>query len=66
VREFLSDNDVRFEDRNIRQDELARTELAERTGALVVPQLFWRERHIVGFDPDALAQLVREYREATA
>ena len=35
-----------------------------RTGQLVVPQLFWRDRHIVGFDPDALAELVAEYRGA--
>ena len=66
MREFLSDNEVPFVDRNIRQDESARAELAGRTGALAVPQLFWRDRHIVGFDPDALAELVREHRETAA
>lgn len=66
MREFLSGNDVPFEDRNIRKSETFRTELQERTGALVVPQLFWGERHIVGFDPDALAELVRDYRGGTA
>ena len=62
MREFLSDHDVPFEDRNIRRSKADRDELATRTGMLVVPQLFWRDRHITGFDPDALTDLVREYR----
>ncbi|HEY3185747.1 MAG TPA: glutaredoxin family protein [Gaiellaceae bacterium] len=63
MREFLSDHDVPFEDRNIRGSDAAREELGTRTGALVVPQLYWRDRHIVGFDPEALTELVRAYRE---
>ena len=62
MREFLSDNDVEFDDRNVRRSEDARAELASRTGAVVVPQLFWRDRHVVGFDPQALAELVDAYR----
>jgi glutaredoxin len=64
VREFLSDHDVPFADRNIRKSEGARSELSSRTNLLVVPQLFWGDRHIVGFDPEALTELVQEYREA--
>jgi hypothetical protein len=63
VREFLSDNDVPFVDRNIRQSEVFRAELAARTDALVVPQLFWRDVHIVGFAPTELADLVTAYRQ---
>ncbi len=66
MREFLSDNDVPFEDRNVRKSESARADLAARTGTLVVPQLFWGNRHIVGFDPDRLAELVAAYRAAAA
>ena len=66
MREFLSDNDVPFEDRNIRQSEEARAKLAERSADLVVPQLFWGDMHIVGFDPEALDRLVRAYRTAAA
>lgn len=62
MREFLSDNDVPFEDRNIRQDRTAHDELTARTGRLVVPQLFWGDWHIVGFDPEALTGLVHAYR----
>ena len=66
MREFLSEHEVLFEDRNIRRSEEAREELAARGGALVVPQLFWRDRQIVGFDPEALTDLVSAYRAAGA
>jgi hypothetical protein len=62
VREFLSVNGIPFEDRNIRGSEAARAELAARTSELVVPQLFWGDRHVVGFDPEALGELVDAYR----
>ena len=66
MREFLSDNEIPFDDRNIRHSEEARDELASRTTELVVPQLFWRDRHIVGFEPAALDELARAYRESVA
>ena len=66
MREFLSDNGIPFDDRNIRVSEQARDELAERTGKLVVPQLFWRDHHVLGFDPVALEALAVSYREAVA
>jgi glutaredoxin len=66
VREFLSGHDVPFEDRNIRASGAAREELAGRTSQLVVPQLFWGDRHIIGFDPEALTELVAAYREGVA
>lgn len=66
MREFLSAHDVPFTDRNIRQSGEARDELAGRTEQLVVPQLFWGDRHIVGFDPEALTDLVEAYRADAA
>ena len=66
MREFLSGHDVPFVDRNIRKSAEAREELQRRTGQLVVPQLYWGDRHIVGFDPDALAELVAAYRASVA
>jgi glutaredoxin len=66
VREFLSEHGVSFDDRNIRLSEAAGEQLMARTGALVVPQLFWRDRRIVGFDPSALADLVQAYRQSLA
>ena len=64
MREFLSDAEIPYEDRNIRSSEAARDELAGRTSKLVVPQLFWRDRHIVGYDPAALEELVVAYRSS--
>jgi len=64
VREFLSVHDISFEDRNIRASEAARDELAARTAKLVVPQLFWRDRHIVGFDQAELEEFAQAYRES--
>jgi glutaredoxin len=66
VREFLSDHEIPFVDRNIRQSVAARDELQERGESLVVPQLFWGDAHIVGFDPEALDELVRSYRAAAS
>jgi len=66
VREFLSDNEIPFDDRNIRGSEDARDELASRTGKLVVPQLFWRDHHIIGFDPAALDELATAYKVSLA
>jgi len=66
VREFLSDNEIPFDDRNIRASEDARDELATRTGKLVVPQLFWRDHHILGFDPAALDELATAYKVSLA
>jgi glutaredoxin len=62
VREFLSDHEIPFEDRNIRQSEAARDELAGRGTDLIVPQIFWRDRHIIGFDPVALDELAQAFR----
>ena len=66
MREFLSDNEIPFDDRNIRGSEDARDELATRTGKLVVPQLFWRDRHILGFDPEALDEFATAYKASLA
>lgn len=66
MREFLSDHEIPFQDRNIRGSRAAREELAARTTELVVPQLYWRDRHIIGFDPEALAELVAAYRADSA
>lgn len=62
MREFLSGHSIPFVDRNIRQSEEARDELVARGTDLVVPQLFWGEHHIVGFDTAALEELAQAYR----
>ena len=66
MREFLSDHEIPFGDRNIRGSEDARDELATNTGTLVVPQLIWRDHHILGFDPAALEEFATAYKATVA
>ncbi len=61
MREFLSAQGVEFQDRNIRASQAHRAELLARTGDLVVPRLEYGRRVVVGFDPDALAEVVADY-----
>ena len=66
MREFLSDHEIVFDDRNIRASEDARHELATRTGTLVVPQLIWRDHHVLGFDPAAIEEFATAYKATLA
>ena len=66
MREFLSDHQVSFEDRNIRGDTSARAELAGLSSEMLVPQLFWGNVHIIGFDPQKLDDFVVAYRSASS
>ena len=64
MRDFLAANSVEFDDRNIRHSPEAREELQALTGDLVVPHLLYGEHSVVGFDPDALSQVVATYHAA--
>jgi hypothetical protein len=55
VREFLSQNAVEFEDRNIAFEPRWRKELLDRTGEVVVPVLFVGGERVVGLDEAGLA-----------
>jgi glutaredoxin len=65
VRELLSAQGVEFQDRDTRASRAHRDELLERTGDLTVPRLECDGRVVVGFDPDALAQIVAHHQAAT-
>jgi glutaredoxin len=56
VREFLSQNAVEFEDRNIAFEPRWRKELLDRTGEIVVPVLFVGGDRVVGLDESGLAK----------
>lgn len=66
MREYLQAHSVEFDDRNIRQSETARDELRARSQDLIVPLLLYRDYEVVGFDPDALDEVIAEYQEMTA
>jgi glutaredoxin len=63
VREFLSDRQVPFTERNIRQDPQAKAELLDLTGKLVVPVVVAGDQRVVGYDPEWLEALVQTTTE---
>jgi glutaredoxin len=64
VRDHLHAMGVEFDDRNVRKDPAARSELEALTGSVVVPLLLHGDDHVVGYDPDAIDRLVAAHRES--
>ena len=58
MREFLSQNSVDFEDRNIAKEPHWRKELLELTGEIVVPVLVVGGRQVVGLDEARMANAI--------
>ena len=56
MREFLSQNSVEFEDRNIAKEPKWRTQLRELTGEIVVPVLVVDGKQVIGLDDELMAQ----------
>jgi glutaredoxin len=59
VREFLSQNSVEFEDRNIAKEPRWRTQLKELTGEIVVPVLVVNGKQVIGLDEPLMAEALR-------
>ena len=58
MREFLSQNSVPFEDRNIAKEPHWRKELVELTGEVVVPVLVVGGSQVVGLDESRMAAAI--------
>ena len=58
MREFLSQNSVAFEDRNIAKQPHWRKELLELTGEIVVPVLVVGGKQVVGLDEARMADAI--------
>jgi glutaredoxin len=56
VREFLSQNSIEYEDRNIAFQPHWRRELKELTGEIVVPVLFVGGKRVIGLDESGIAE----------
>ena len=56
MREFLSQNSVEFEDRNIAKEPGWRTQLRELTGEIVVPVLVVNGKQVIGLDDHLMAE----------
>jgi len=58
VREFLSQNSVDFEDRNIAKEPRWRSDLMELTGEIVVPVLVVGGKQVIGLDEPRMAEAI--------
>ncbi len=56
MREFLSQNSVEFEDRNIAKEPRWRTQLMELTGEIVVPVLVVNGKQVIGLDEQRMGE----------
>ena len=54
AKEFLTENKIEFESKDVAEDEAARGELLQKTGQLGVPVLDIDGTVIVGFDQEAI------------
>ncbi len=58
MREFLSDHQVEFVERNIRRDPLARQYILDTLGVEAVPVTVIDDQHVIGFDRTRLESLL--------
>jgi glutaredoxin 3 len=59
VKNFLREQGVPFEEVNVQQDPIAARKLVETTGQIGVPQIEIDGQWVIGFDPDAIMQLLQ-------
>lgn len=57
AKEFLSENNVEFEEKNVSRDDAARAELIQK-GYRGVPVIIVGEEEVVGFDKERLESLL--------
>ena len=55
VKDFLKQNKIKFEDKNVAEDDKARNEMMEKTGQMGVPVIVVEGHEpIIGFDVEAI------------
>ena len=54
AKDFLKENNIEFESKDVSEDEAARNEMMEKSGQMGVPVLDIDGKVIVGFDVDAI------------
>lgn len=58
-REFLKQNNIKFEDLNVAENEQARNEMVEKSGQMGVPVLDIDGAIIVGYDVEKIKEALR-------
>jgi len=56
AKDFLKENNIEFEAKDVAEDEAARAELMQKSGQLGVPMLDIDGTIIVGFDKEAISK----------
>lgn len=56
VKSFLDTNNVTYQDLDVSADKAARDEMIEKSGQMVVPQIYIDGEIVVGFDQAALKE----------
>ena len=59
VKDFLKENNIEFEEKNVAEDEAARNEMVEKSGQMGVPVTDIDRETIVGFDEEALRKKLK-------
>ncbi len=59
AKEFLKANNIKFEDKNVGEDQEARNEMIEKSGQMGVPVLDIDGNIIVGFDQEAIKKALK-------
>lgn len=59
VKNFLREQGVPFEEVNVQLDPIAARKLVETTGQIGVPQIEIDGQWVIGFDPNAIMELLQ-------
>ena len=58
AKEFFQENDIKYEEKNVAEDEQARDAMVEKSGQLGVPVIDIKGNIVVGFDEKKLSELL--------
>lgn len=59
AKEFFQEHDVKYEEKNVAQDEEARERMIKKSGQMGVPVIEVGDEVVVGFDAKKLSALLR-------
>jgi glutaredoxin 3 len=59
AKDFLKEHEIKFEDKDVSEDEAARNAMVEKSGQMGVPVLDIDGNIIVGFDQDAIKKALK-------
>jgi len=60
VKEYLQELGVDYEEIDVSKDRAAAMEMVRQTGQMGVPVTFVGDKFVVGYDPDAINELLKE------